>query len=55
MKTPSKAFVETSKTVVITILITAIAAFIFGMKYQAHVSSQIKSEAKSIVSLKSKP
>lgn len=43
---------ETLKTIAITILITGIAAFIGGMKYQSSVNDQVKAEAKNIVSLK---
>lgn len=49
---PNQKTIETIKTIVIAVLVTGIIAFVGGMKYQAHVNSQVKSEAKSIVSLK---
>lgn len=49
---PNKQTIETLKTVTITVLVTGILAFVAGMKYQANVHDQVKSEAKSIVSLK---
>ena len=44
-----KLNVETIKTIVITILITAIIAFVGGMKYQKSQTEQVKSEAATIV------
>nr|DAK70241.1 MAG TPA: Protein of unknown function (DUF3139) [Caudoviricetes sp.] len=41
--------IETIKTIVITILITAIIAFIGGMQYQKHQTEQVKAEAATIV------
>lgn len=54
MKLPhtQRSTIETIKTIVIAVLITAILAFVAGMKYQSHYTSQVKAEAKSIVSLK---
>lgn len=49
---PNQNVIETVKTIVIVALVTGILAFISGMKYQQHVNSQVKSEAKSLVSLK---
>lgn len=49
---PNQTVRETLKTITITVLITAIAAFVGGMRYQAHINNQVKAEAKSIVSLK---
>lgn len=42
---------ETVKTVTIFVLITAIIAFVGGMKYQQHYSANVKAEAKSLSSL----
>ena len=44
-----KLNIETIKTIVITILITAIIAFVGGMKYQKSQTEQVKSEAATIV------
>nr|DAP16301.1 MAG TPA: hypothetical protein [Caudoviricetes sp.] len=41
--------IETIKTVVITVLITAIVAFIGGMQYQKVQHNQVKSEVSSII------
>ena len=46
MKKPN---IETIKTIVITILITGMIAFIGGMKYQKSQTEQVKSEAATIV------
>lgn len=43
---------ETIKTVVIAVLITGIIAFVGGMVYQSKQITQVKAEAKSLVSLK---
>lgn len=48
----TKQTIETLKTIVIVALVTAIFAFVGGIKYQAHYTSQVKAEAKSIASLK---
>lgn len=48
----TKERIETVKTIVITILLTAILAFVAGVKYQSHYTNQLKVEAKSIASLK---
>lgn len=48
----SKETRETTKTIVIAVLLTAIIAFVGGMKYQTHYVSQVKAEAQSIASLK---
>ena len=42
MKKINKQAVETFKTVLIAILITAIVAFIAGANYQARVNAQVK-------------
>ena len=41
--------VETIKTIIITILITGIIAFIGGMYYQKNQTEQVKAEAATIV------
>lgn len=41
--------IETIKTIIITILITAIVAFIGGMYYQKNQTEQVKAEAATIV------
>lgn len=46
---PSKNAVETVKTVVIAVLVTAIIAFIGGMKFQAREHSQTQSAVNSAV------
>lgn len=43
MTKPSKQSIETAKTVVIAVLITAIVAFVGGMKYHAHQTAQVRS------------
>lgn len=43
--------IETVKTVVIAVLVTAIVAFIGGMKYQASYQSSVKAEAKELTTL----
>lgn len=48
---PNSKTVETIKTIVIVALLTGIVAFISGMKYQQHVNSQVKTEARSLVSM----
>lgn len=40
---------ETIKTIVITILITAIGAFIAGMHYEASKTAQLKADAANLV------
>ncbi len=40
--------IETVKTVIIAVLITAIIAFIAGIKYQANYSNSVKAEAKEL-------
>lgn len=49
---PTQKTRELLKTIALTVMVTAVAAFIGGMKYQAHVNNQVKTEAKNIVSLK---
>nr|DAQ73348.1 MAG TPA: hypothetical protein [Caudoviricetes sp.] len=44
-----KLNIETIKTIVITILITGMIAFIGGMQYQKSQTEQVKSEAATIV------
>lgn len=44
-----KNYLETFKTIVITILITAIVAFVLGIQYEDHQNSNIRAEAASIV------
>lgn len=44
-----KTKIETVKTIVITILVTAIIAFAGGMQYQRMQHDQMKSEAAAIV------
>lgn len=44
-----KLNIETIKTIIITILITGIIAFIGGMQYQKNQTEQVKSEAATIV------
>jgi predicted negative regulator of RcsB-dependent stress response len=48
-KTMKKLNIETIKTIIITILITAIVAFIGGMQYQKRQTEQVKTEAATIV------
>ena len=48
-KTMKKFNIETIKTIIITILITAIVAFIGGMQYQKNQTEQVKTEAATIV------
>lgn len=47
MKLP-KGKVETVKTVVIAVLITAIVAFVGGMHYQGSANAKIQAQAKDI-------
>ena len=44
-----KLNIETIKTIVITILVTGMIAFIGGMQYQKSQTEQVKSEAATIV------
>lgn len=44
-----KLNIETIKTIIITILITGIIAFIGGMYYQKNQTEQVKAEAATIV------
>lgn len=44
-----KTKIETAKTIVITVLVTAIIAFAGGMQYQRMQHDQMKSEAAAIV------
>jgi predicted negative regulator of RcsB-dependent stress response len=48
-KKMKKLNIETIKTIIITILITGIIAFIGGMYYQKHQTEQVKAEAATIV------
>jgi predicted negative regulator of RcsB-dependent stress response len=48
-KTVKKFNIETIKTIIITILITGIIAFIGGMYYQKNQTEQVKAEAATIV------
>ena len=48
-KTMKKFNIETIKTIIITILITGIIAFIGGMQYQKNQTEQVKTEAATIV------
>ena len=48
-KTMKKLNIETIKTIIITILITGIIAFIGGMQYQKNQTEQVKTEAATIV------
>lgn len=48
-KKMKKFNIETIKTIIITILITGIIAFIGGMQYQKHQTEQVKAEAATIV------
>lgn len=48
-KTMKKFNIETIKTIIITILITGIIAFIGGMYYQKNQTEQVKAEAATIV------
>ena len=48
-KTMKKLNIETIKTIIITILITGIVAFIGGMYYQKNQTEQVKAEAATIV------
>lgn len=48
-KTMKKLNIETIKTIIITILITGIIAFIGGMYYQKNQTEQVKAEAATIV------
>lgn len=43
-----KVNIETVKTILIAVLVTGMLAFIGGMRYQAHVNGQVKTEAKNI-------
>lgn len=54
MKKPSKQSVETFKTVVIVALVTAVIAFVAGIKYQQKYSESVKSEAKELSSVVSR-
>lgn len=49
----NKEIVEKVKTIVITTLVVGIVGFIAGVKYHTHYMQQVKSEAKTIVGLKS--
>jgi cell division protein FtsN len=51
MKMPTKNTIETVKTVVIAVLVTAIIAFIGGMKFQAREHAQVQSAVNSAVAL----
>lgn len=42
MTMPKKQTVETVKTVVIAVLVTAIIAFVGGMRYHARETAQVK-------------
>ena len=44
-----KLNIETIKTIIITILITGIIAFVSGMYYQKHQAEEVKTEAATIV------
>lgn len=46
---PSKNAIETVKTVVIAVLITAICAFVAGMKFQAREHTQVQTAVNSAV------
>lgn len=46
---------ETVKTVTIFVLVTAIIAFIGGMKYQSQYSASVKAEAKSLTNIVKQP
>lgn len=48
-KKMKKFNIETIKTIIITILITGIIAFIGGMQYQKNQAEQVKTEAATIV------
>lgn len=48
-KKMKKFNIETIKTIIITILITGIIAFIGGMYYQKNQTEQVKAEAATIV------
>lgn len=48
-KKMKKLNIETIKTIIITILITGIIAFIGGMYYQKNQTEQVKTEAATIV------
>jgi len=48
-KKVKKVNFETVKTVIIAILITAIVAFVGGIKYQQRFTEAVKTEAKQIV------
>lgn len=48
-KKMKKFNIETIKTIIITILITGIVAFIGGMYYQKNQTEQVKAEAATIV------
>lgn len=48
-KKMKKLNIETIKTIIITILITGIVAFIGGMQYQKNQTEQVKTEAATIV------
>lgn len=48
----NKEIVEKVKTIVITALVVGMAGFVGGVKYHTHYIDQVKSEAKSILSLK---
>lgn len=49
MKMPTKNTVETVKTVTIAVLVTAIIAFIGGMKFQAREHAQVQGAVNSAV------
>jgi uncharacterized membrane protein YGL010W len=46
---PTKNTVETVKTVVIAVLVTAIIAFVGGMKFQAREHAQVQNAVNSAV------
>lgn len=48
MKLPNKNQRETIKTVVIAVLITAILAFVGGMKYQSREHQQVQSAVQAV-------
>ena len=51
----NKQAVETAKTVIIAVLITAIVAFIGGMRYAEHQEARVTQAAKSTTAVVAAP
>lgn len=51
MKKPNKNTIETVKTIVISVLVTAIVAFVGGMKFQDHQQAMVNDAVKNVSSV----